>query len=133
MQFAWSHPDLLSVVEGRPNRVVYNQMAHVGFGAGLAGVLQALCLMTPKWPIHPLGMFLVHSWHGQQLWPNLLIGWLLKILILRYGGARLYTAGRPLFMGLIMGEVFAVVIWSLVTVVLASMGLPVEYVPILPT
>ena len=36
---------------------------------------------------------------------SIFIGWLLKILILRYGGARLFRQVTPFFLGLIVGDV----------------------------
>lgn len=100
----------------------YNQIGHLLFGAGLAGALQWACMMSPKWPLHPIGLFLPWTHYGEVTWASILIGWLLKVLIVRYGGARVYHAARPLFIGIIMGEVFAVVVWVLVPVILILMG-----------
>lgn len=131
-QLTLGNTDIVAINNDRMNRQVYSRPAHIAFGAALAGSLQWLCMISPKWPIHPLGLFLVHSWHGQQLWLNLLIGWLAKVLILRYGGARLYTKAIPFFMGIMLAEVCAVVLWSLVTVARAGLGLQLQPVPILP-
>ena len=82
--------------------------AHLlGFLAGLGLVL--LCaagrVRYPGWPIHPV-LFLV--WGTYPAWrfaPCFLLGWLLKGLVVRYGGAQLYRRLLPLFSGLIAGEI----------------------------
>jgi hypothetical protein len=50
----------------------------------------------------------------------------------RYGGARAYRAARTIFLGLIIGEVAAVVLWAIVTAVVAGLGLDYKVVTILP-
>jgi hypothetical protein len=60
-------------------------------------------------------------------------GWLLKILLVRFGGARLYRLARPLFMGLIIGEVLAAIFWAIVPGWLALCGLPYVQVQVTPT
>ena len=36
---------------------------------------------------------------------SFLIGWVIKIVVTRYGGARLYKRLKPLMIGLIVGDV----------------------------
>ncbi|HRU01765.1 MAG TPA: hypothetical protein P5239_08690, partial [Victivallales bacterium] len=45
------------------------------------------------------------------------IGWILKVLILNYAGAQGYRIARPIFLGLIIGEVFAAIIWAIVPLI----------------
>jgi len=84
--------------------------------------LQAGCMAFPKWPIHPIALLFVGSRIGDGIWPSIFIGWLIKTLITTYGGARGYRAARPLFLGLVLGEVFAVILWTAVPVVLVLLG-----------
>ncbi len=42
------------------------------------------------------------------------IAWVLKTLILRYGGPTLYRRARPVFMGLILGDTINGAIWIIV-------------------
>ena len=62
------------------------------------------------------------SWYLGMVWAGILMGWVLRQLILVYGGARAWRIGRPLFLGLVMGEVFSAVLWALVPVVLIALG-----------
>ena len=91
-------------------------------GMTVAALLQAGCLTFPRWPIHPIALLFVGSFVGDAMWPSIFLGWLLKTLITTYGGARGYRAARPLFLGLVLGEVFAVIIWTIVPVVLILTG-----------
>lgn len=123
---------MYEVNDGRINQPVYNRPFHVGFGAAMAGLMQWLCLMSPRWPIHPVALLFAGGWYAHRVWFNVFLGWLAKVLMLRYGGARLYTSARPFFIGLIMGEVAAVAFWVIVSGARGMAGLPYEIVDILP-
>lgn len=59
------------------------------------------------WPLHPV-LFLV--WGTMPLgnfWASFLIGWLVKTLIVHFGGGKVYQRFKPLFLGLIGGELAA--------------------------
>jgi hypothetical protein len=114
----------------------YNRVGHFCFGVGLASVLQWACLAIPKWPLHPIGLLLVGHFYGQTAWASVLIGWSAKMLLLRFGGATAYRRCRPLFMGLVLGEIFAAITWTLVPVILILLGhdpADVGHIPLLPT
>jgi len=61
-----------------------------------------------------------------------LLGWCIKMAMLNLGGARAYRVGRNLFLGIMIGEVAAVVVWAIVAAVVASLGLDYQVVRILP-
>jgi len=123
---------LLQMQKGALNQPAYNQIGHIGFGVALAGFLEWACLAMPKWPIHPIGLIMVHTFYANEAWASIFLGWLLKVLLLRYGGARVYRAAKPVFLGLIMGEVFAAVLWSLVPAILVMLDMPYIAVQIQP-
>ena len=52
------------------------------------------------------------------VWLPLLIAWLTKLYILRYGGLRLYRAVLPFFLGLILGDCTMGTLWSLIGLML---------------
>lgn len=68
------------------------------------------------WPLHPLGYALCVSWSMTVFWFSCFVAWLVKALILRYGGMRLYLKARPWFLGMILGEFGMAVIWTLISV-----------------
>jgi hypothetical protein len=78
------------------------------------------------WPIHPLGFVMATSWASLHLWFSLFLGWLFKLLTMRYAGLRGFLSFRPLFMGLIMGDVLGAAFW--ITVGLFT-GLGIWFIP----
>lgn len=63
------------------------------------------------WPFHPLGFPFAMMPAMQRMWLCVAIGWLLKAIILRYGGAVLFRKLKPLFYGLILGEFVSAGLW----------------------
>ncbi len=112
-----------------------NRLAHLGVGMGIAGALQIACMMLPRWPLHPVGMLLVGHHFGNIAWASVLLGWSIKALCIHYGGATLFRRLRPLFLGIILGEIFSAVIWTIVPIALILLGhdpTQVGRIPILP-
>ncbi len=105
---------------------------HAAFGAVLAGVLYWLCLKSPVWPLHPVGILMAGTFFGNQAWVSIFFGWLFKVLLLRYGGALVYRSVKPLVLGLILGEVIAIAFWAIEPVVRIWLGdiyIPLEIQP----
>lgn len=79
------------------------------FGVGLAAVVAfSLLRFRFAWfPLHPV-LFLVWGTYPANLcWSSFLIGWGIKTLVVRFGGGRVYQDIKPLFIGLIAGELAA--------------------------
>jgi hypothetical protein len=117
-----THQLVLSLDRGQVSRPTYSQGKHILFGACLAGALQWASLALPTWPLHPIGLFIVFTYYGQLAWASIFIGWLLKVVLVRYGGSRLYREGRPFFLGLVLGEVFSTAFWCIVSSLLVFLG-----------
>ncbi len=83
-------------------------------GGAIVGLLSWLRLNYVWWPIHPLGFVMGTSWASLNLWYSLLIGWFLKLLTIRYTGLAGYVRYRPLFLGVILGDVLGAVLWDIV-------------------
>jgi hypothetical protein len=90
------------------------------YGAAAAFLMQWLCAFSVKWPLHPLGLLLISTWTGSAVWFSVCVGWLIKTLVMKYGGPRIYTRARGLFLGLILGEVAAGAIWTLINAFLLA-------------
>src|SRR5207302_7423881 len=73
------------------------------------------------WPFHPIGYAISGSWSINLVWMPLFIAWLLKLIVLRYGGLRLYRAAVPFFLGLTLGQCIVGSLWSLIGILL---GIP---------
>ena len=114
-----------------PDRA-YSVWTQIGIGIGITIALQVLTLRYAAWPLTPVGFLMSTSWYVQMAWFSIFIGWLCKVLILRFGGATLYTNLKPVFIGLIFGEAMATGFWLIVTLLLASAGEPFFVVRFLP-
>ena len=121
-----------SVDEGKRGRILWssaphNQILHTIIGFVMAVLLQIACLLSPLWPLHPAGLVIMDTSANdggilKHIWPSILLGWVIKRCIVVYGGAKAYAYGKPLFLGIILGEVFSSIIWSAVPAILIWMG-----------
>jgi len=97
-------------------------------GAGcatLGGIAFSILLLSLRmrwiwWPFHPVGYAVSSSWSMNLLWMPLFIAWVIKLLLLRWGGLRLYRQALPFFLGLILGEFTAGGAWSLIGIALKT-------------
>lgn len=80
------------------------------YGAFAAILLALLRLRFLGWPLHPV-MIMVWGAAPNDAFKNLsycfLAGWAIKSAIVRFGGGRVYQDLKPLFLGLIIGDVVA--------------------------
>jgi uncharacterized membrane protein YqjE len=92
-----------------------NTGATIATGVGVASTLglAAMRMRFAWWPFHPVGYAVSGSWSMEQLWFPMFISWLLKWVILHYGGARAYRRAVPLFVGLVLGEFVVGNYWTL--------------------
>ncbi len=111
-----------NLVMGREFSMNMGQFQAISYGAVLAAVLLFLCTRFAGWPLHPIGMLFVYSSIGWRLGGSMFLGWAIKTLLVRYGGARAYRASMPFFLGLIAGEVLANTLWTLVPVLQILFG-----------
>lgn len=75
-----------------------------GFGAAVMGFLSAMRQRFVGWPFHPVGFCVGSTWIMDEIWLTCFIAWLLKFLILRFGGLRWFRLSLPFFLGLIVGQ-----------------------------
>ena len=90
---------------------------HLGFtglGAVMMGCMTYLKNRFVGFPIHPIGMTLGLTAPVYRVWFSVFIAWLLKALVLKYGGPRLYRALRPLFLGMTLGAFSSAGVWLII-------------------
>lgn len=90
----------------------------IAIGAGFALLLGAVRMRIVGWPFHPAGYALGMVFGLDYVWVPILIAWLLKGLILRYGGMRTHTRAIVFFCGVILGEFVVGSFWSSLSVLL---------------
>ncbi len=105
----WSHPLRFfgRLADRLDNPVHPSSTRYIAMAAGalIVGAMAVMRLNFVWWPIHPLGFVMATSWASLNLWFSLFLGWLFKLLTIRYTGLRGYVMFRPLFMGIILGDV----------------------------
>ena len=82
---------------------------------GMAVVLLLGLLRTrfTWWPLHPIGYAVGSTDTMTWIWFPVLLGWLVKVLILRYGGVKVYRQALPFFIGLVLGDYTISCLWAL--------------------
>ncbi|MFA4030297.1 MAG: hypothetical protein GDYSWBUE_001939 [Candidatus Fervidibacterota bacterium] len=63
-------------------------------------------------PLHPIGYLMGASWPMINFWFPIMVGWALKVIVMRFGGAKVYRQLLPGFLGLIMAEFFSAGLWT---------------------
>ena len=74
------------------------------------------------WPIHPIAFPLGGYWTTHHLMPSIFLAWMIKSVVLHYGGVVLYRKTRPFFLGLILGHYVAGGLWIAIDGVTGMVG-----------
>jgi hypothetical protein len=93
-------------------------------GAAVTLALGAMRLRFWWWPFHPIGYLAANTWVMYMYWSPFFIGWLLKTLVTRYSGLRLYRQTIPIAIGFIAGDLLNDIVWSLATLIT---GIPLRF------
>jgi len=83
-------------------------------GALLVFLFAGLRLRFAWWPFHPLPLLFLNTWLMSRLYISFLIGWLIKIAIVKLAGGNFYQKSKPFFFGVILGQLFWVFAWVLI-------------------
>lgn len=87
------------------------------FGFVFCLFLGSMRLKMFGWPFHPIGYAISGSWSMNLVWMPLMLAWIIKITVLKFGGLRFYKRALPFFLGLIMGQMIIGSIWSLIGII----------------
>lgn len=79
----------------------------VAFGFLITTALMLLRTRLTWFSFHPVGYAMANTNTMNQVWLPFFLAWLLKVVVLRYGGMRLYRQTLPFFYGLIIGDFIA--------------------------
>lgn len=111
----------------------HNRWKHIAIGGIVTGTLSFLRLRFAGWPIHPVGYLLMYTYPMHNIWFSIMLGWLVKVVVVKFGGSSMYRTIKPLFLGLIIGEVSAAAFWLVVSLVLNAAGMDYRAINLLPT
>ncbi|MCC7203992.1 MAG: hypothetical protein IT441_02850, partial [Phycisphaeraceae bacterium] len=84
----------------------------------LGAVLVLACayarLRFAWWPLHPVVFMVMGTHPAMHLHYSFLLGWAIKASVVRLGGVRAARTVEPLMVGLIVGDILAMLIWALI-------------------
>lgn len=80
------------------------RFTYFGIGSVLMILLTVMYYRFLWWPVHPIGLAVVSSFTLYAVYIGFFIAWLIKHLMLRWGGLRIYSKGVPFFIGLLIGH-----------------------------
>jgi hypothetical protein len=98
---------------------VYNApepfLPRLGFTSIGGGVMALLLVLRHRfiwWPLHPIGFPIANTYTIMSYgWFAIFLAWMVKSIVLRYGGISTYRALQPFFLGLILGEFSTACMW----------------------
>ncbi|MDK1030822.1 MAG: hypothetical protein QGD94_02330, partial [Planctomycetia bacterium] len=83
----------------------FNPIVQTLIGGGVMAMLALARFRWTRWPLYPVGWLLASTYPMNCIWFSIFLGWLAKGTILKLGGAEMYERLKPLFVGLIIGDV----------------------------
>ncbi len=104
---------------GGPN---WSGTMSIGIGAVIALALMNLKLRLPAFPLHPMAFPLAFSWTVDAILPAIAITWVVKAVLLRYGGLKAHRTALPLFLGFIVGDATVGFFWTIISHTVRSLG-----------
>jgi hypothetical protein len=90
----------------------------IWIGFGIVLFLQFMRVRFIWWPFHPLAFAITSDWMINLVWLPLLIAWVLKIVILRYGGRGGFQRSIPFFLGLMLGQFVVGSLWNIYGIIM---------------
>lgn len=91
-----------------------NNLLWIGVGVAVTLGLIATRARFAWFPLHPLGYIVASSYPTMRLWFSFFLGWLVKTILNRYGGHTSVQRVQPFMIGLILGNVSAMIFWMLI-------------------
>lgn len=106
-------------------QIIVSRLIFAGIGAVCMLFLIFMHQNFLWWPLHYIGLPISDSWAIRWAWFSIFLAWIVKTIILRYLGAKTYYKTIPFFIGLILGTIGAVGIWTLIS---TFSGMSVNYI-----
>jgi hypothetical protein len=89
----------------------------MGIGATALWGISLLGRRYLWFPLHPIGFIMMQAHSMHTVWFSIFVGWALKSIVLRYGGAKGLRTTRPFFLGIAFGDIFMMVFWLIVAAI----------------
>ena len=83
----------------------------IALGAGFTAFLVSMRYRLLWWPFHPLGYVAWLGWPTDRYWLSIFFGWLIKTIVVRFFGYKVFASLRPAAFGLILGICVILTFW----------------------
>jgi hypothetical protein len=113
----WGQYNQLASRLQSPEPADWKGMSAFGVAFAWTMMMTLARIRIPTWPFHPAGYALSLSFGVEYFWSCMLIAWMIKSLVIRYGGYQLNRQVMPFMFGLILGEYTVGAFWSAMSVV----------------
>jgi len=105
-----------------PQDISWRRLAFTGVGGAVMGALVFLRNRFLWWPLHPLGFVVGNTLPLASIWFSIFIGWLVKAVLTKYGGAKVFQSARYFFLGLVLGQLVIAAVWLLIDYITGMQG-----------
>ena len=92
----------------------WHRLRFLGIGAAFTGLLLYIRYRFPRFPIHPIGFTISSSGVLRSSFFSIFFSWLIKSLILKFGGLEQYRKTAPLFLGMLAGQLAGIALGVIV-------------------
>ncbi|MFH1567423.1 MAG: DUF6785 family protein [Gemmatimonadota bacterium] len=106
--------ELITEKLNTPSTPNWSGWAQTALGGGVMALLMLARHHFLWWPLHPIGYPIGAVWLMDALWFSIFLAWLVKLVVMKYGGPRLFRVTRPFFLGLIMGQFVIAGLWLII-------------------
>ncbi len=100
-----------------PEGIQWKRMMFTGIGGVVMAGLMFMRNNFLWWPIHPLGFAVGNTLPVSSVWFSIFLAWLVKVVILKYGGIKIYKKTRYFFLGLVLGQFAIAGIWLIIDLI----------------
>ncbi|MCK4401818.1 hypothetical protein KAW08_05905, partial [bacterium] len=105
-----------------PTGVNWMGWLHTAIGGGFMAFLMFMRYRLLWWPIHPVAYPISAINWMTHLWFSIFLAWIIKWVLTRYGGNKVYKASKPFFLGLILGQLVAAGLWFVIDLITGHTG-----------
>jgi len=94
-----------------PHEMTWGNWGALGLGGVMTLFLVGMRQRFTWWPFHPLGFVAWIGWPTSRYWLSIFMGWLAKVVVVRFFGFATFRKLRPGAFGLILGICFILTVW----------------------
>ncbi len=116
--FSW---ESLNILMSRINFMKEIDVGAINFmiiGGAFTTFLSIMRMKFLWWPFHPVGYAISMNFGVDYIWFTIFLGWLIKSIIMKFGGLKALRRASPFFLGVILGEYAIGSFWSALSVIL---------------